>query len=274
MQYERNDVDFSRGNFRVRGDTIEIIPVYEEHAIRIEMFGDEIEALYSLHPLTGDVCSSWTSVPIFPATHYAASTETMQRAIGTIQDELERAAERARVAGQAARGAAAAHAHQFDLEMMEQIGFCSGIENYSRHIDGRAPGRGAALPARLLPRRLPRRDRRVARDRAADRGDVRGRRVAQAHARRARLPAAERARQPAAAVGRVQGPRRPDGLPLRDAGPVRDGHRGRRRRADHPPDRPHRPADRRQAVEGADRRPARRDPGARPSATSACSSRR
>ena len=89
MQYNRNDVDFSRGNFRVRGDTIEIIPVYEEYAIRIELFGDEIEALYMLHPLTGDVVQKLDSVPIFPASHYVAGTDTVQRAIGTIEDELE-----------------------------------------------------------------------------------------------------------------------------------------------------------------------------------------
>ena len=89
MQYNRNDVDFSRGNFRVRGDTIEIIPVYEEHAIRIELFGDEIEALYSLHPLTGEVIEKLDSVPIFPASHYVAGTDVIQRSIGTIEHELE-----------------------------------------------------------------------------------------------------------------------------------------------------------------------------------------
>src|SRR5207244_2173313 len=94
MQYERNDVDFSRGKFRVRGDTIEIIPVYEELAVRIELFGDEIEALYSLHPLTGDVVAKLDAVSVFPATHYAASPESMHRAIGTIKEELsERLAE-------------------------------------------------------------------------------------------------------------------------------------------------------------------------------------
>src|SRR6201991_1213553 len=89
MQYERNDVDFSRGKFRVRGDTIEIIPVYEEHAVRIELFGDEIEAIYTLHPLTGDVIKKMDSVSVFPATHYAASTETMRKAIVTIKEELK-----------------------------------------------------------------------------------------------------------------------------------------------------------------------------------------
>ncbi|WP_308468793.1 excinuclease ABC subunit UvrB [Rathayibacter soli] len=140
MQYERNDVDFSRGKFRVRGDTIEIIPVYEEHAIRIELFGDEIEALYALHPLTGEIISRMDAVSVFPATHYAASPETMQRAIGTIKIELEERLTELERAGKLLEAQRLRMRTTFDLEMMEQIGFCSGIENYSRHIDGRAPG--------------------------------------------------------------------------------------------------------------------------------------
>lgn len=140
MQYERNDIDFSRGKFRVRGDTIEIIPVYEEHAVRIEMFGDEIEALYALHPLTGEVLQKMDAVSVFPATHYAASTEAMQRAIGTIREELaERLAEFEKQ-GKLLEAQRIRMRTSFDLEMMEQIGFCNGIENYSRHIDGRQPG--------------------------------------------------------------------------------------------------------------------------------------
>ena len=140
MQYNRNDVDFSRGNFRVRGDTIEIIPVYEELAIRIEMFGDEIEGLYSLHPLTGDVVRKLDSVSVFPGSHYVASTDSMQRAIGTIQEELgERLTELERQ-GKLLEAQRLRMRTSFDLEMMQQIGFCSGIENYSRHMDGRSPG--------------------------------------------------------------------------------------------------------------------------------------
>jgi len=140
MQYERNDVDFSRGKFRVRGDTIEIIPVYEEHAIRIEMFGDEIEALYTLHPLTGDVLKRMDAVSVFPATHYAASPEAMHRAIASIKVELaERLSEFERQ-GKLLEAQRLRMRTSFDLEMMEQIGFCNGIENYSRHIDGRSPG--------------------------------------------------------------------------------------------------------------------------------------
>mgnify|MGYP004512916919 CR=1 FL=1 len=140
MQYNRNDVDFSRGNFRVRGDTIEIIPVYEELAIRIEMFGDEIEALYALHPLTGDVVKKLDAVSIFPATHYAASPATMERAIKTIQVELEERLAELEKQGKLLEAQRLRMRTTFDLEMMQQIGFCSGIENYSRHIDGRAPG--------------------------------------------------------------------------------------------------------------------------------------
>jgi excinuclease ABC subunit B len=140
MQYQRNDIDFSRGKFRVRGDTIEIIPVYEENAIRIEMFGDEIEAIYALHPLTGDVLKRLDAVSVFPATHYAASPDTMKRAIVTIKEELaERLTELERQ-GKLLEAQRLRMRTTFDIEMMEQIGFCNGIENYSRHIDGRLPG--------------------------------------------------------------------------------------------------------------------------------------
>ena len=140
MQYKRNDVDFSRGNFRIRGDTIEIIPMYEELAIRIEMFGDEIEGLYSLHPLTGDIVKKLDAVSVFPGSHYVASDDVMRRAIGTIEIEL---ADRLAVLEREGKLLEAQRLRMrttFDLEMMEQIGFCSGIENYSRHIDAREPG--------------------------------------------------------------------------------------------------------------------------------------
>ncbi len=140
MQYNRNDVDFSRGNFRVRGDTIEIIPVYEELAIRIELFGDEIEALYSLHPLTGEVVQKLDAVSVFPGSHYVAGQETMQKAIVTIQHELDQRLKELEREGKLLEAQRLRMRTTFDLEMMEQIGFCSGIENYSRHIDQRSPG--------------------------------------------------------------------------------------------------------------------------------------
>ncbi|MCJ0699596.1 excinuclease ABC subunit UvrB [Frigoribacterium faeni] len=140
MQYQRNDIDFSRGNFRVRGDTIEIIPMYEELAIRIEMFGDEVEALYALHPLTGDVVKTLDAVSVFPGSHYVAGTDVMHRAIGTIKDELADRLGELDKQGKLLESQRLRMRTTFDLEMMEQIGFCNGIENYSSHIDGRQPG--------------------------------------------------------------------------------------------------------------------------------------
>jgi excinuclease ABC subunit B len=140
MQYARNDVDFARGTFRVRGDTIEIIPMYEELAIRIEMFGDEIEALYTLHPLTGNVVKKLESVSVFPGSHYVASQDVMHRAIDTIQQELEVRLADLEKQNKLLEAQRLRMRTTFDLEMMQQIGFCSGIENYSRHIDGRESG--------------------------------------------------------------------------------------------------------------------------------------
>ncbi|WP_026374447.1 excinuclease ABC subunit UvrB [Agrococcus lahaulensis] len=140
MQYQRNDVAFSRGTFRVRGDTIEIIPMYEEHAIRIELFGDEIEALSTLHPLTGEVLQRHDAVSIFPGSHYVAGTERMHRAMERIRTELEERLKVLEREGKLLEAQRLRMRTTFDLEMMEQIGFCSGIENYSRHIDGREQG--------------------------------------------------------------------------------------------------------------------------------------
>jgi excinuclease ABC subunit B len=140
VQYKRNDIAFERGTFRVRGDTIEIIPMYEELAIRIEMFGDEIEKIMTLHPLTGEILRDETEIHIFPATHYAASPETMKRAIGDIQDELQIQLNLFEKQGKLLEAQRLRMRTTFDIEMMEQLGFCSGIENYSRHLDDRAPG--------------------------------------------------------------------------------------------------------------------------------------
>jgi excinuclease ABC subunit B len=147
VQYTRNDLAFNRGTFRVRGDTVEIIPAYEELAVRIEFFGDEVEALYFLHPLTGQVIKQVDSLRIFPATHYVAGPERMERAIRDIEAELaERLAELER-RGKLLEAQRLRMRTQYDVEMMRQVGFCSGIENYSRHIDGRGPG---TAPATLL----------------------------------------------------------------------------------------------------------------------------
>jgi excinuclease ABC subunit B len=140
VQYKRNDIAFERGTFRVRGDTIEIIPMYEELAIRIEMFGDEIEKIMTLHPMTGEIIRDESEVHIFPATHYAASPETMKRAIGDIQDELQIQLNAFEKQGKLLEAQRLRMRTTFDIEMMEQLGFCSGIENYSRHLDDRIPG--------------------------------------------------------------------------------------------------------------------------------------
>lgn len=140
VQYKRNDMAFERGNFRVRGDTIEIIPVYEELAIRIELFGDEIERITHLHPLTGEIIDEVDEVFIFPATHYSAGPETMKRAIKEIESELDQRLAELERSNKLLEAQRLRMRTTFDIEMMLQLGFCSGIENYSRYIDGRSPG--------------------------------------------------------------------------------------------------------------------------------------
>ena len=140
IQYKRNDIAFERGTFRVRGDTIEIIPMYEELALRIELFGDDIEKIMTLHPLTGEIIRDETEMYVFPATHYAAGPETMERAIKEIESELEKRVDEFERSGKLLEAQRIKMRTTFDIEMMKQLGFCSGIENYSRHLDGRAEG--------------------------------------------------------------------------------------------------------------------------------------
>ena len=139
-QYVRNDISGERGTFRVRGDTLEIFPVYEENALRVEFFGDEIEALTTMHPLTGEVISEDEQVYVFPATHYVAGPERMERAIVSIQQELEERLAVLERDGKLLEAQRLRMRTTYDIEMMQQVGACAGIENYSRHIDGRAPG--------------------------------------------------------------------------------------------------------------------------------------
>ncbi len=140
IQYKRNDIDFSRGNFRVKGDTIEIIPVYDELATRIEFFGDEIEALYSLSPLTGEIQRQESAVALFPASYYVAPVERMAAAMEAIEEELVWRVKELEGQGKLLEAQRLKMRTTFDLEMIREIGFCSGIENYSRHIDGRPQG--------------------------------------------------------------------------------------------------------------------------------------
>ena len=140
VQYARNDVAFTRGTFRVRGDTVDIFPMYEEHPVRVELFGDEIERLMTLHPVTGEILTDDQEIYVFPATHYVAGPERMERAIAGIEQELEERLETLERQGKLLEAQRLRMRTTYDVEMMREVGFCSGIENYSRHIDGREAG--------------------------------------------------------------------------------------------------------------------------------------
>ncbi|MHB1067718.1 MAG: excinuclease ABC subunit UvrB, partial [Candidatus Nanopelagicales bacterium] len=140
IQYTRNDIAFQRGTFRVRGDTVEVFPVYEQNQVRIEMFGDEIERLMTLHPLTGEILTEDAEMYVFPATHYVAGPERMDRAIAGIEAELAARLGELERQGRLLEAQRLRMRTSYDVEMMRQVGSCSGIENYSRHIDGREPG--------------------------------------------------------------------------------------------------------------------------------------
>ncbi|WP_323791475.1 excinuclease ABC subunit UvrB [Nocardioides sp.] len=140
IQYTRNDMSFTRGTFRVRGDTLEIFPVYEEHAVRIEFFGDEIERLMTLHPVTGEVITDDNELYVFPATHYVAGAERMERAVRGIEAELEARLAELERQGKLLEAQRLRMRTTYDIEMMRQVGSCAGIENYSMHMDGREPG--------------------------------------------------------------------------------------------------------------------------------------
>lgn len=140
MQYSRNDLAFTRGTFRVRGDTVEIIPMYEELAVRIEFFGDEVDKIYTLHPLTGEIVREETEMYVFPASHYIAGPERMERAIAGIEHELEEQLKTFESQGKLLEAQRLRMRTTYDIEMMRQVGSCSGIENYSMHLDGRTAG--------------------------------------------------------------------------------------------------------------------------------------
>ncbi|MEY4418118.1 MAG: hypothetical protein RIQ88_556, partial [Actinomycetota bacterium] len=140
MQYQRNDYEFTRGNFRVKGDTIEIIPVYDELAIRLELFGDEIENIYQLHALTGEIVQQIDTINVYPASYYVTSAERMGLALEEIEHEMVARVKDFEAQGKLLEAQRIKMRTTFDLEMIRELGFCSGIENYSRHLDGRKPG--------------------------------------------------------------------------------------------------------------------------------------
>ena len=147
IQYQRNDVGFTRGTFRVRGDVIEIIPVYNENVIRIELFGDEVDRIIELDPITGEVLGELDTLTIYPATHFITPEDKMKRAIAAIEEELEERLKELRSQGLLLEAQRLEQRTRYDLEMLQEIGYCQGVENYSRHLDGREPG---SAPATLL----------------------------------------------------------------------------------------------------------------------------
>lgn len=151
IQYQRNDIEFTRGNFRVKGDTVEVIAVYDEEATRIEFFGDEIEKIYRIHPLTGEILMERDSVAIYPASYYVAPAERMGKAIEEIENELEVRYKELTTQGKLLEAQRIKMRTTFDLEMIRELGFCSGIENYSRHIDGREVGEPPACLLDYFP---------------------------------------------------------------------------------------------------------------------------
>ena len=262
VQYVRNDLAFNRGTFRVRGDTVEIIPAYEELAIRIEFFGDEVEALYYLHPLTGDVVRQVDSLRIFPATHYVAGPERMERAVRDIEKELEERLAELERQGKLLEAQRLRMRTQYDMEMIRQVGFCSGIENYSRHIDGRGPGTAPATLLDYFPDDfllvIDESHVTVPQIGGMYEGDMSRKRNLVEFG--FRLPSAVDNRpltweEFADRIGQTV-------YLSATPGPVRaEPHRRGVRRAGHPADGPGRPARRRQADQGPDRRPRARDPG-------------
>jgi excinuclease ABC subunit B len=140
MQYERNDIDFTRGRFRLRGDTLEIQPAYEELALRIEFFGDEIERIVEIDPLTGELLAEMDSVDIYPAKHFVTSHDKLMRAIGSIQNELEERLNELRRQDKVLEAARLEQRTNYDIEMLREVGYCAGVENYSRHLSERAAG--------------------------------------------------------------------------------------------------------------------------------------
>ena len=276
IQYERNDVDFARGTFRVRGDTVEIFPAYErEKAIRIEWFGDEIETISEVDPLRGKVLRKLDEVSIFPGSHYVTPAERLTRAMTGIKDELRERLVELKAGNKLVEEQRLQQRTLYDLEMLEQMGRCKGIENYSRHLSGRAPGEPPPTLLDYFPK-----DYLLFVDESH-----------QTIPQIAAMYKGDRSRKETLVDFGFRLPSALDNRPLRfDEWEARAAQTifvsatpaeyelqrgaGRRRRADHPPDRPARPGDRGPPGRQPGRRPARRDPRARRRWATACWSRR
>jgi hypothetical protein len=237
--YERNDVDFRRGTFRVRGDVIEVYPTYDDYAYRIELWGDEIESLSQIDPLLGQVRQTYVRLPIYPKTHYVMSDETKVSAMQSIRNELEWWNGELEKQGKAIEAQRLWQRTMFDLEMIKEIGYCHGIENYSRHFSGRLPGEAPSHPARLPAARRRPVHRREPPDHSATARHVPRRPLPEGDPGGARLPDALCAGQPAPYLRGVRAPRQPGRLRFGDARALRaDQIRGRGGGADHPAHRP------------------------------------
>ena len=274
LQYERNDFDFARNKFRVRGDTIEVFPAYEERGVRISLFGDEVERIASVDPLTGEIVEELERLVLFPASHYVTSDEHMKRAIEGIEVELAERLAWFEENGKLLEAQRLRMRTTYDLEMLREIGVCSGIENYSRHLDGRSAGQ---MPYTLLDYFpddflvvLDESHQTVPQLHGQYEGDKSRKDTLVDHG--FRLPVGDG--QPSAAVPRVHRQGEPGGVPVGHAERLRDRALDPGGRADRAPDGTHRSRGRGEAHEGADRRPGARDQDPRRRATSASSSPR
>lgn len=224
LQYTRNDMDFARATFRVRGDVIDIFPAESDlEAIRVELFDDEVESLSAFDPLTGEVIRKLPRFTFYPKSHYVTPRETLLEAVDQIKAELKERLDYLRNNNKLVEAQRLEQRTRFDLEMILELGYCNGIENYSRYLSGRAPRRAAADALRLPAGQLAAGYRRIARQRSAGRRDVQGRPLAQGDPGGIRFPPAFGAGQPAAALRRVGGGESADHLRLRHPGPLRGG---------------------------------------------------
>ena len=214
LQYARNDVNLVRGTFRARGDTVEIHPAYEKQAVRVEFFGDTIERIVPFDVLTGEMGDELEDIVVFAATHYVTGDEIIQRAVGTIEVELRERLGEFEQEGKLLEAQRLRMRTEYDLEMLAETGICSGIENYSRHLDGRAPGETPFTLLDFFPKDYLLRHRREPRGRAPAPRPVRRRPLPQGRAGRPRLPPALGHGQPAAALRRVHRAGAPDRLRL------------------------------------------------------------
>ena len=274
IQYERNDHDFSRGVFRVRGDVVEVFLSYEERALRIELFGDEVEELETFDPVTGRTLHRHDKIAVYPKSHFVTPRDRMVDAVERIRAELDDWRPRLEHAGKFLEAQRLHQRTMFDLEMIKEIGYCHGIENYSRHLTGREEGEPPPTLLDYLPD-----DALIIIDESHQtipqiRGMYHGDRSRKDGPRRLRISFAFGSRQSSAGVRRMEGEDGADHLCFSDAGTVRALVGGRRRRrADHPTDRFGRPGGGGAACQGADRRSTPRNSGPEPSGESVCWSR-